>query len=255
MCSARRSVSCGRDPDGTGFFSVPRSFSPFAVLGGGVFVIPFSFSGFVEAGGAALSAGLSRTSGRGANASPPTTSTPATERGRAAIAWRALLSRLNSTGCFPTKIRLFMSTVMTRRSSSDRNALAFACGRLTSTPWVSIGAVTMKMMRSTSITSTRGTMLMSDIILRSLPFPLVKAIGLHLLQVPLEEVHELDGETVEPGGDRPHPVQKEVVRHDRRDRGGQPGRGRDQRLGDPGGDRGEGGAAGAGDFRGGGHAS
>src|SRR4030067_152155 len=80
---------------------------------------------------------------------------------------------------------------------------------------------------------------LSDIILRSLPFPLVKAIGLHLLQVPLEEVHELDGETVEPGGDRPHPVQKEVVRHDRRDRGGQPGRGRGQRPGGPGGDRSE----------------
>src|SRR3970040_822909 len=130
------------------------------------------------------------------------------------MALRVSFSRLNSTGCFPTKIRLLWSTVRTSRSSSDRMAFAFACGRLTSTPWVSIGAVTMKMMRSTSITSTRGTMLMSDIILRSLPFPLLKAIGLHLLQVPLEEVHELDGETVEPGGDRPPAVQREVIPHD-----------------------------------------
>src|SRR3990172_402453 len=165
------------------------------------------------------------------------------------MARRVSFSRLNSTGCFPTKIRLFISTVRTSRSSSDRMAFAFACGRLTSTPWVSIGAVTMKMMRSTSITSVRGTMLISDINRRSLPFPLANAIGLHLLQVALEEVHELDGETVEARPDRPYPVQEEVVCHDRWDRGGQPGRGRDQRLGDTGGDRGERGAAGLGDAR------
>src|SRR3989304_4857447 len=128
------------------------------------------------------------------------------------MAVRASLRLFNPPGCFPTKIRLFMSTVMTSRSSSDRKAFAFACGRLTSTPWVSIGAVTMKMMRSTSITSTRGTMLMSDINRRSLPFPLAKAIGLHLLHVALEEGNDLDGETVEARRDRPYQIQEEVVR-------------------------------------------
>jgi thiamine monophosphate synthase len=35
-------------------------------------------------------------------------------------------------------------------------------GNATSIPWCSIGAVTMKMMSSTSMTSTNGVMLISD---------------------------------------------------------------------------------------------
>src|SRR5512134_3113770 len=135
------------------------------------------------------------------------------------MAERAEWRRLNSTGCFPMKILLCMSTVITRRSSSARIALAFAWGRFTSTPWVSIGAVTMKMMRSTSITSTRGVTLISANIRRSPPFPLEIAIVLHLVRVALEKVDELDGEAVDPRGDRPDPVEEEIVRHDGRDRG------------------------------------
>src|SRR5512139_69441 len=129
------------------------------------------------------------------------------------------LIMLNATGCFPMKIRLLASTVMTSRSSSARIALAFACGRFTSTPWVSIGAVTMKMMRSTSITSTSGVTLISAMILRSpaRPDPVI-AMGSHPLGLALEEVDELGAEAVHPVQDRPDAVQEVVVRHDRRDR-------------------------------------
>src|SRR5512134_1595949 len=162
------------------------------------------------------------------------------------LEWR----RLNSTSCFPTKIRLCMSTVITRRSSSARIALAFAWGRFTSTPWVSIGAVTMKMMRSTSITSTRGVTLISAIIRRSpLLLPVERAIALHLVDVAFEEVDELDGEAVDPRRDRPDPVEEVVVRHDRGDRGDQPRRRGDQGLRDAGGHGGERCAPGSGDSR------
>src|SRR5512138_618777 len=136
-------------------------------------------------------------------------------------------------------MRLFASTVMTSRSSSDWSAFALACGRFTSTPCVSIGAVTMKMMRRTSMTSTSGVTLMSAIMRRPPPFPFENAIALHPVCVAFEEVDELDGEAFDPRGDHPDPVQEVVVGHRRRDRRGEAGRGRDQRLGDAGGDRGE----------------
>src|SRR5512134_3223766 len=163
----------------------------------------------------------------------------------AKVGWR----RLNATGCFPMKILLFTSTVTTSRSSSARMALAFAWGRFTSTPWVSIGAVTMKMMRSTSITSTRGVTLISAIILRSPLLLPVIAMALHLVDVAFEEVEELDSEAVDPRRDRPDPVEEVVVGHDRRNRGHQPGRRRDQRLRDAGRHRGERRASDGGDPR------
>src|SRR5512134_2533631 len=164
----------------------------------------------------------------------------------AKVGWR----RLNATGCFPMKILLFTSTVTTSRSSSARMALAFAWGRFTSTPWVSIGAVTMKMMRSTSITSTRGVTLISAIIRRSPSrLPVERAIALHLVDVAFEEVDELDGEAVDPRRDRPDPVEEVVVRHDRGDRGRQAGRRRDQGFRDAGGHGGERRAPGRGDPR------
>src|SRR5512146_20212 len=155
------------------------------------------------------------------------------------MAARVVLRRLNSTGCFPMKIRLCMSTVITRRSSSARIALPLARGRLTSTPRATIGAVTMKMMRRTSITSTRGVTLISAIIRRSPLLLPAMPIALHLVDVALEEVEELDGEAVDPGRDRPDPVQEIVVRHDRRDRRRQSRGRRDQRLRDAGGHRGQ----------------
>src|SRR5574341_523834 len=111
------------------------------------------------------------------------------------------------------KLRLLASTVMTSRSSSEWSALALAWGRFTSTPWVIIGAVTMKMIRRTSMTSTSGVTLMSAIILRSPPLPSVKAMASHLVRVALEEVQELDGEAVHPGGDHADPVREIVVPH------------------------------------------
>jgi len=45
------------------------------------------------------------------------------------------------------------SMLSTSGSMSAGSGSAEACGRSTLTPWLSIGAVTMKMMSSTSITS------------------------------------------------------------------------------------------------------
>ena len=56
------------------------------------------------------------------------------------------------------------------------SALAFACGRFTSTPTLSSGAVTMKMMSSTSITSMYGTTLISDLSLRRLRWIAIPAM-------------------------------------------------------------------------------
>src|SRR5512143_865186 len=157
------------------------------------------------------------------------------------ISFRTPPRRLNSTGCFPTKMRLFASTVMTRRSSSLRIAFALACGRFTSTPWVSMGAVTMKMMRRTSITSTSGVTLISAMTLRSpaRPEELIIAMASPLVDLALEEVDEFGGEAVDPGVDRPDAGQEVVVGDDGRDGGGQPRRGRDEGFGDARGHGGE----------------
>src|SRR3972149_3128500 len=155
---------------------------------------------------------------------------------RATISRRAPPRRLNSMGCFPTKIRLLASTVMTSRSSSLRSAFALACGRFTSTPWVSMGAVTMKMIRRTSITSTSGVTLISAMTLRSPARreELILPPASPLFDLAFEEVDEFGGEAVDPGVDRPDPGQEIVVRHDRRDGRGQPRRGGDEGLGDAG---------------------
>src|SRR5512140_3748075 len=165
------------------------------------------------------------------------------------ISRRAPPRRLNSTGCFPTKTRLLASTVMTRRSSSLRSAFALACGRFTSTPWVSKGAVTMKMMRRTSITSTSGVTLISAMTLRSpaRPEELIIAMASSLVDLALEEVDEFGGEAVDPGVDRPYTGQKVIVGHDGRDGRGQPSRGCDEGLGDAGGHGGQGGVSRGGD--------
>src|SRR5262249_8085388 len=71
-------------------------------------------------------------------------------------------------------------------------------GRSIDTPCCRIGAVTMKMMSSTSMTSTSGVTLMSEI--ESLPPGAPKAIVTSLLQeVPLGDVQELRAEGVHLG--------------------------------------------------------
>src|SRR3990172_2480018 len=157
------------------------------------------------------------------------------------ISRRAPPRRLNSTGCFPTMTRLLASTVMISRSSSLRSAFALACGRFTSTPCVSMGAVTMKMMRRTSITSTSGVTLISAMTLRSpaRPEELIIAMASPLVDLALEEVDEFGGEAVDPGVDRPDAGQEVVVGDDGRNGRGQPRRGGDERLGDAGGHGGQ----------------
>src|SRR5665647_681265 len=149
--------------------------------------------------------------------------------------------RLNSTGCFPTKTRLLASTVMIRRSSSLRSAFALACGRFTSTPWVSMGAVTMKMMRRTSITSTSGVTLISAMTLRSpaRPEELIIAMASSFFDLALEEVDEFGRKAVDPGMDRPDAGQEVVIGDDGRDGRAQPRRGGDEGLGDAGGHGGQ----------------
>src|SRR3989339_248952 len=140
---------------------------------------------------------------------------------------------------------------MTRRSSSLRSAFALACGRFTSTPWVSKGAVTMKMMRRTSITSTSGVTLISAMTLRSpaRPEELIIAMASPLVDLALEEVDEFGGEAVDPGVDHPDAGQEVVVGDDGRDGRGQPRRGGDECLGDAGGHGDRRGAAGGGEER------
>src|SRR5512141_770311 len=157
---------------------------------------------------------------------------------RATISRRAPPRRLNSTGCFPTKTRLLASTVMISRSSSLRSAFALACGRFTSTPWVSMGAVTMKMMSSTS---TSGVTLMSAMTLRSpaRPEELIIAMASPLVDLALEEVDEFGREAVDPGLNHPDAVQEVVVGDDGRDGRGQPRRGGNEGFGDAGGHGGQ----------------
>src|SRR5258706_15221796 len=121
---------------------------------------------------------------------------------------------------------------------------ALAFGSATSTPWWSMGAAIMKMMSSTSITSTSGVTLMSAITGSSSPFspPRLKAISLPLKwnqvrsgEIPLCQVEELEHEVLHPGA-KPAQVLGEVVVGDEgRNGGGEAGGGVDQRLGDAGG--------------------
>src|SRR5512135_2296121 len=138
-------------------------------------------------------------------------------------------------------MRLLASTVMIRRSSSLRSAFALACGRFTSTPWVSMGAVTMKMIRRTSITSTSGVTLMSAMTLRSPARleELIIAMASSLVDLPVEEVDEFGREAVDPAVDRPDPAQEVVVGDDGRNGRAQSRRCGDEGLGDPGGDGGQ----------------
>ena len=61
----------------------------------------------------------------------------------------------------PSMILPSFLTVTTRGSSFCRSEFAVVAGKSTSSPWVIIGAVTMKMISNTNITSTRGVTLIS----------------------------------------------------------------------------------------------
>src|SRR4051794_16416770 len=96
------------------------------------------------------------------------------------------------------------------------------------------GAVTMKMMSRTSMTSTSGVTLMSVIALRPDPVsPPEKAnLGRLLEDVALDDVEEIGGEVAHLVLEDPDPRVECVVRDQRRDRRKQSDRGGDEGLAD-----------------------
>src|SRR5258705_13267215 len=105
-------------------------------------------------------------------------------------------------------------TLTTSCSSSPASGEAATFGRSMATPCCRMGAVTMKMMSSTSMTSTSGVTLMSEIDPPPSDGPPPNAMLRLLLQeMPIGDVEELDGEGVDLG--RQHAkLAREAVGHD-----------------------------------------
>src|SRR5215475_13921929 len=149
----------------------------------------------------------------------------------------------------PRKISLVFLIDSTSLPSGSSMFLAATCGSWSSTPVLFIiGAVIMKMIRSTSMTSTNGVTLISAF--SSSPLPAFIAMAgrpgqrRSAQEVPLDDVEVVLLEGVHLGAQHPDPAREVVVRHHGRDRGDQADRGREQRLGDvraDGGERGGGG--------------
>src|SRR5664279_4333178 len=100
-------------------------------------------------------------------------------------------------------------------------------GSWTSTPWCRRGAVTMKMTRRTSMTSTSGVTLMSEKVFvssSSLKATCRPALG----EVALGQVHELELEVAHLGARRAHLPAEVVVRDERGHRGDEAGGGVDE---------------------------
>src|SRR5690349_8361007 len=123
--------------------------------------------------------------------------------------------------------------------SSTAVGLAAARGRFTSMPRYIIGAVSMKISRSTRTTSTSGMMLISasDVPMRRPPSSdwTLNAIFLsprELRDRAAEDVEEIEHEAVHLRRPVPHAVDEVVVAHDRRDGRRETGRGGDQRFRD-----------------------
>src|SRR5436190_24203752 len=121
-------------------------------------------------------------------------------------------------------------TTMIWPFSSGFFAGLFVWGSFTDWPFWSMGVTTMKMIRSTSTTSTSGVTLMS-----ALTLGLLSSIRDSMLLQ--EEVDELGGGVGHLDLEALETVREVVEGHDRRDGDEQSERGRDQRLGDAGGDR------------------
>src|SRR5262249_34373124 len=109
---------------------------------------------------------------------------------------------------------------MTGSSTLDGRLVVSVLGSETETPWWSIGAVTMKMIRSTSMTSTRGVTLMSARWSKGSPFgPAENAMALRVLrEVALGQVEELEREVVHRGAHLPDLTHEVVVPDHRGDR-------------------------------------
>src|SRR5262245_51601861 len=123
--------------------------------------------------------------------------------------------------------------VTMRRCCSCPAALS-AFGSSTSTPFCIMGAVTMKMMRKASTTSTKVVTLMSARLARALLRAGERATPC-ISGCLLESVQDLGDEVVQPVADHPKPVVEVVVSEHRRDGRREACGGGDQRFGDPGG--------------------
>ena len=89
----------------------------------------------------------------------------------AAICSKRSGSSVSLTGCLSMNIAPVSSIETSIGFWSWSSALARLSGRFTGTPEVSSGAVTMKMISSTSITSTSGVTLISAIAARRFDLP------------------------------------------------------------------------------------
>src|SRR5881396_709720 len=122
--------------------------------------------------------------------------------------------------------------------SSTAVGLDAAFGRFTSMPRYIIGAVSMKISRSTSTTSTSGMMLISARLVPMRRGPsdgsVVNAMAsARPWRGPAQEIQEVEREAVHLRGPAFHTIHEVVVADDGRDRGAE-ARGRcDQRLRDP----------------------
>src|SRR3954468_3791615 len=122
--------------------------------------------------------------------------------------------------------------------------LAWVCGKSSGTPTVSSGADTMKMMSSTSITSTIGVTLISAItgLRRCLRLPTAMvAVGPpaatqspsgRFVDLPRQDRRELVSEAFQPAGLLVHLGDELVIENRRRDGGNKADRSREQGLGD-----------------------
>src|SRR5947208_13383996 len=135
-------------------------------------------------------------------------------------------------------------TETVKGSRSLSRPLAWVCGKSSGTPTVSSGADTMKMMRSTSITSTIGVTLISAItgLRRCLRLPTAMvAVGPpaatqspsgRFVDLPRQDRRELVSEAFQPAGLLVHLGDELVIENRRRDGGNKADRSREQGLGD-----------------------
>src|SRR3954468_16101733 len=136
------------------------------------------------------------------------------------------------------KMRPSRLTVTTIPSLGERGR-ASARGSSTSTPPCMIGAVIMKIIRSTSITSTREVTLTSAIrgsSPRWLPSPPPRPEAILDQPFPGHGTDQLVREALELAREQPHPIDVDVIGDDRRNSRYQATGSSDQRLGDARGD-------------------
>src|SRR5690606_14799529 len=131
------------------------------------------------------------------------------------------------------------SAIVSGSSGSLGSAVAAVFGSSICTPTVRRGAASMKMIRSTSITSTKGVTLISDIgrdarRRRRLPSPRITPVPMsgRLVELPRQDQGEFVGEALVHADNRLGLAVELVVEDHRRDRGEKAEAGRKQRLGD-----------------------